>query len=109
MLRRSFLTVLGALGLATSAPAEDRIRPGENVVHDPPPDKLRTETFRVVIVFESGNGRKFGEALNALGAAGLESERRDLILHPSKFLITRLSGDIRPEDQSHAYELRRFF
>ncbi len=106
MLRRAFLKAIGLTGVAgtvLSAEGADL-----NFVVPKDIEEKRTPIFRVVILFESKPGGKYASCLNALGAAGLESERRELIKYPSEFLITRLSGEIKPE-QSHIYELRRFF
>ena len=105
MLRRDFFKAIGVAGVAGTVSAAD----GDlNFLVPKEVEEKRTPIFRVVILFESKPGGKLASCLNALGAAGLESERRELILHPNEFLITRLSGNINPE-QSHVYELRRFF
>ena len=110
MLRRSFLKAVGAIGAAGTVSAVD----GD--LHFLVPKEIeakRTPLFRVVILFESKPGGKYASCLNALGAAGLDSERIDLIRNPGDFLVTRLSGEINSwgnmPEQTHAYELRRFF
>lgn len=106
MLRRAFLKAFGLTGVAgTVVSGETNL----NFLVPKEIEKKRTPIFRVVILFESKPGGKYASCLNALGAAGLESERIDLIKHPSDFLVTRIVGDIDPEHQSHIYELRRFF
>ena len=105
MKRRDFFKAVGAVGVAGTVSAVD----GDlNFLVPNKVEAKRTPFFRVAILFESKPGGKYASCLNALGAAGLDSERIDLIKHPGDFLITRLAGDIRPE-QSHIYELRRFF
>lgn len=110
MIRRNFLKVAVALGIATAAPLESSIRIDElgESVYTPPPDDLRTDTYRTVITFDNGPGGPRSHCLNALGAAGLESERKALILHPELFMIVRSDGDI-SSDMSQKFELRRFF
>jgi len=110
MKRRDFFKAIGVTGIAGTVLSADGA--DLNFVVPKEIKRKRTLTFRVVILFESKPGGKYSSCLNALGAAGLERERRELILHPNDFLITRIAGEIRrfpDETQSHIYELRRFF
>ena len=101
--RRDFLRAVGATAAVGSVTAAS----GDVLHYAVDKQSRRTsDVFRLVLLFESGPGGKFKAVLNALKAAGLEDDRKELLNHPDRFLITRLSGEFSSLTQSHVYELR---
>ncbi len=97
---------LTTLGLVAAAPngskEEDSLFPGT----------LRTGTWRTVIAFDLGPGGAYASCLNALNHAGLDSDRRALIMAPGRFKIVRPEGDIDPwhnTGETRKFELRQYF